>query len=251
MNCRFVRRELHAYLDSELSPRILSEMERHIEGCGECRTAVQESRQVQWLLRNRVCLPESAAAKMRRNLEQRRNRAILATVLEQLDDVRIYWRDLDRRFLWSRISGVPLTMILFALLMVHFVPSEIEDFFMSAQDNGITVPVITLHSLSASEEALPLVRTAHLRQERSELIGLIDAAWKLPYEDSLSLVAEINPQGRAQIENILEYPKNPKLLQAFDTALRGSRFANGRGLDKTMVFLSFHKIDVYESARGL
>jgi hypothetical protein len=251
MNCRFVRREMHAYLDSELAPRILSAIERHLESCQECQAAVQESRQVRSLLRLRVSLPEASGAKMRRYLEKRRGGAILPAVLERLDDVRIYWRDLDRRFLWSRISGVPLTMALFALLMAQFVPSQIEDFFMSAHDNGISVPVIALQTHSSAGDVSPLVRTAHLRQERNDVIGLISTAWKLPYEDSLSLVAEINPQGRAQIENVLEYPKNPKLLQAFDTALRGSRFANGRGLDKTMVFLSFHKIDVYESARGL
>ena len=68
---------------------------------------------------------------------------------------------------------------------------------------------------------------------------------------SLSLVAEITPEGFAKIGDILEYPKSQDLLKAVGLTLSGGQFqaASAQNLDQSFVIYSFQKVDVYE--RGL
>ena len=79
------------------------------------------------------------------------------------------------------------------------------------------------------------------------------AVWKIPFEDSLSLVAKITPDGSAEIGDVLEYPKSPDLLEAVELTLSGGQFqtVNAQNLDDTFVIYSFQKVDVYENPWGL
>jgi hypothetical protein len=74
----------------------------------------------------------------------------------------------------------------------------------------------------------------------------MDTAWRLPYEDSLSLVAEINEEGYAEIGDVLEYPKSQKLFDAVDRALRNSQFVASDTRSRSRVIFSFQKIDVWD-----
>ena len=86
-----------------------------------------------------------------------------------------------------------------------------------------------------------------VRYQTGELDDLMNAVWKMPFEDSLSLVAEIGPEGFVQIGSVLEYPRSPMLLDAVDLTLRGSRFeiAASHDLDSPFMIYSFQKVDVY------
>ncbi len=81
----------------------------------------------------------------------------------------------------------------------------------------------------------------------------MSAVWKIPFEDSLSLVATITPEGSAKIGDVLEYPKSPDLLEAVELTLSGGQFQteNAQNLDDSFVIYSFQKVDVYENRRGL
>ncbi len=76
----------------------------------------------------------------------------------------------------------------------------------------------------------------------------MSAVWKMPFEDSLSLVAAITPEGSAEIGDVLEYPKSQELLRAIALTLRSSQFqtAGAHRLDHPFVIYSFQKVDVYE-----
>jgi hypothetical protein len=77
----------------------------------------------------------------------------------------------------------------------------------------------------------------------------MDAAFRLPYEDSLSLVAEITPEGHARIGGVLEYPKSDELFNAADLALRSTQFVADYPRSRPCVIFSFQKIDVWEENR--
>ena len=44
MNCRGLIREISAYLDGELGPELLADIERHLERCKDCRLVVDTTR---------------------------------------------------------------------------------------------------------------------------------------------------------------------------------------------------------------
>ena len=95
-----------------------------------------------------------------------------------------------------------------------------------------------------------MVLNVEVVQDRSELLDLVDTAWRLPYEDSLVLVAEIKPEGHAEIDSVLKSPRSYALLDAVGTTLRGSQFKEVGKLASPFFIYSFQKIDVYEQ-RGL
>lgn len=44
MNCKGVIRELSNYLDGELEPAVLQELERHLEQCEDCQLVVDQTK---------------------------------------------------------------------------------------------------------------------------------------------------------------------------------------------------------------
>ncbi len=134
----------------------------------------------------------------------------------------------------------PLSILL--LVLMHFSPLSMQ---------GMTYPVLNrLGSPSSGFEQLVITHPP-VRQQQGPLDGLMDTAWKIPYEDSLSLVAEITPEGYAQIDDILEYPKNQELLEAVDLTLRCTQFETRHHLSRPFVIYSFQKIDVYGDQKGM
>ncbi len=55
--CRELVGHLSAYLDGELEPRLLSHLERHLDGCSDCRACASEIRATIRLIRERAYLP--------------------------------------------------------------------------------------------------------------------------------------------------------------------------------------------------
>ena len=99
----------------------------------------------------------------------------------------------------------------------------------------------------------PTTTQVLVRYRSDQLDELMNTVWKMSFEDSLSLVAEIGPEGFAQIENVLVYPRSPTLLNAVDLTLRGSRFeiTTSHNLESPFMIYSFQKVDVYEDRQGL
>jgi anti-sigma factor RsiW len=57
--CRELVGHLSAYLDGELEPRLLSQVELHLDGCSDCRACASEIRATIRLIRERAYLPVS------------------------------------------------------------------------------------------------------------------------------------------------------------------------------------------------
>ena len=99
----------------------------------------------------------------------------------------------------------------------------------------------------------PIIAHVSVHYRGTEIEDLMRAVWKIPFEDSLSLVAKITPEGSDEIGDVLEYPKSPDLLKAVERTLRGGQFqtVSAQNLDDSFVIYSFQKVDVYENRRGL
>jgi len=139
----------------------------------------------------------------------------------------------------SRLAAVPLTAAFFFLLISQFPVLSLE---------AIKFPVLSMQGWTTSPEVEPIsTQIFATRQGQTRFQELMDTAWRLPYEDSLSLVAEITPEGHARIGGVLEYPKSNELFNAADLALRSSQFVSvGQTESQPYVLFSFHKIDVWE-----
>ncbi len=76
MNCRSVVRELSSYLDGELDPGLVAEVERHLNHCEDCRVVVDTTKKTIEIFCNStpLPLPEDVRNRLHQALEKRLRR---------------------------------------------------------------------------------------------------------------------------------------------------------------------------------
>lgn len=242
MNCNQFLQRIHEFLDGELPPRDFSAFREHVENCQGCRQRHDEFQWVKQLPFQR--LSPTLQRQLWKGVHNTRTQTWWDRSVQIWDSWRTLWRDLDRLMVWSRLAAVPLTLAFFAAIILQVEPFHLQ------QWTGPMMVTLSPASRSTTEATTTQVQ---VRYRGDELDDLMNTVWKMPFEDSLWLVAEVGPEGYAQIENVLEYPRSPTLLDAVDLTLRGSRFeiATSQHLDSPFLLYSFQKVDVYEDSRGL
>jgi hypothetical protein len=242
MTCQYVRERIHDYLDGELPANQASTLEVHLEHCEICSNELEDLRWTRHLLSGRERLPQPACEYILRQVNLRAGTSWKSWFLEQWSDMISYWRDLDRPILWSKLSAVPVTVGFFVMILMQFPLVSVQEW---------TYPAFTIRQLPSSVFSESLLTQVQARHTSAEIGDLMSAAWKIPYEDSLSLLAEITPEGNAEIGHVLEYPKSQTLLQAVDDTFRSARFQTAQSrhqrkhVNRAVVIYSLQKIDVY------
>ena len=243
MSCQELRQRIHEFLDGELSPQDFSAFKEHVKECAGCQRYYDEFSWLQEALSFQR-LPQSVQEELWKRVKIRVERSSETRILELWDNFRTVWRDLDRRVLWSKLTAAPVTLAFFVAILAQFGQVNLQD---------RTDPMMATLSPASSPITGPLITQVSVRYRSTEIEDLMSAVWKIPFEDSLSLLATITPEGYAEIGDVLEYPKSQDLLRAVDLTLRGSQFqtASAQPLDHPFVIYSFQKVDVYEDPRGL
>lgn len=243
MNCEKFRQKIHEFLDGELPPKDTAACSEHLDQCGQCR---REHDEFSWV---KEALPfqrlsRSVGEQLWRRVESRLEGTSWIKAADLWDSCRSFWRDLDRRVLWSKLAAAPVTLAFFVFIVAEFGAVKLQPW---------AYPMMATLSPASGSTTGPVTTQVPVRYSSAQMDDLMSAVWKIPFEDSLSLVAEITPEGWAQIENVLEYPKSQALLRAVDLTLRGSHFEmlTAKNLDNPFVIYSFQKVDVYEDHRGL
>ncbi len=231
MTCRDFVENIHAFLDVRLSAREMATFDSHMQSCSRCRRVYHQYVQIQQMVVERSHLPGASSKAILRQLHGKDWKALWSRLC---DRVWTWIRDLDRRLVYLRASTAPFALGLFLILLAQFAPADTERLAFMAIE-----PQLPSHSL-------PRVLNVEVRQKQPEFDAMLQTAWRLPYEDSLSLVAEVQPEGRLQVEGILEYPKSNDLLNAVRAALNTSYLEKAAGLSNSVLIFSFQKIDVYE-----
>jgi len=241
MTCQELRQQIHDFLDGELPPRDFAAFNEHVKQCAGCQRYQDE---FSWL-KNALSverLSQSAQEMLWKRVRLRVERNWKTRILELGDLLRTCWRDLDRGVLWSKLTAAPVTLVVFAMILTQF-----------GQDSLHEYPMLATLAPTSSPLSRPVITQVSVQYQGTEFEDLMTAVWKIPFEDSLSLVAKLTPEGSAKIGDVLEYPKSPDLLEAVELTLSGGQFQTVRAqnLDDTFVIYSFQKVDVYENPRGL
>jgi hypothetical protein len=241
MTCQELRQQIHDFLDGELPPRDFAAFNEHVKQCAGCQRYQDE---FSWL-KNTLSverLSQSAQEMLWKRVRLRVERNWKTRILELGDLLRTSWRDLDRGVLWSKLTAAPVTLVVFAMILTQF-----------GQDSFHEYPMLATLAPTSSPLSRPVIAQVSVHYQGTEFEDLMTAVWKIPFEDSLSLVAKITPDGSAEIGDVLEYPKSPDLLEAVELTLSGGQFqtVSAQNLDDTFVIYSFQKVDVYENRRGL
>ena len=241
MNCQELRKQIHEFLDGELPPRDFAACNEHVKQCAGCQRYQDE---FSWLkdAHSFQHLSQSAQEELWKRVKLRVERDWEKRILELGENLRTFWRNLDRGVLWSKLTAAPVTLAFFAMILTQFGQANHQDY-----------PMMVTLSPPSSPLSRPVIAHVSVHYRGTEIEDLMSAVWKIPFEDSLSLVAKFTPDGSARIRDVLEYPKSPDLLEAVGLTLSGGQFqaTSPQSLDDSFVIYSFQKIDVYEIPRGL
>ena len=236
MYCQEVSQKLNQFVDGEMSPFEARVVERHLHDCPLCDRHLSELQLIRGALSSPVYLPEGSRKRMRHTLITRAHRRWSDYPSIFLRKFLTTLRDMDPQSALCRLSAFPVSLgFLFVLAsQLPRLPVQHWTFPVYASD---------LDSPTTSSRPPVLVQVLQSNQRINELL---DTAWRIPYEDSFSLVAEISPEGNARIGNILEYPKTMELLYAVDLTLQESQFEGTSEMSNAFMIYSFQKVDVYE-----
>ncbi len=238
MRCNTFRLQIHEFLDERLPGQEVNAMETHLLHCARCAKFHREFAVVRQLLAQRAHFPVSAARTMLASIRGSR----VGWLQQAWSGLAGSWQhrsDWDWSVLLSRAAATPFALVLFLFVLFQFVPARTESL------SFVLIPV------SSTNSPIHAIVSVQARGDRRELRELMNTAWKLPYEDSLSLVAEVHSEGKVEIDSVLEYPKSPALLNAVHATLRASLLDSGHSGPNRLLIFSFQKIDVYEDERGL
>ncbi len=242
LSCQDVLKNIHEYLDGELSAIQAADFELHLGQCQECRVEVDDLAFVRQTLAVKEHLPDAAEARIWKEVHQKIGVVWYDWACGLYDGIRTYWRDLDRITVWTRVSAVPVTLAFFVVILLQFPLVVIQEW---------TYPAFTMKRMPSSVFSEALVTQIQARHTPAEIDEIMTAAWKLPYEDSFTVLAQVTAEGHAEIEDVIEYPKSHDLLQAVDDTLQKTEFQTARNTAKPLVIYSFQKIDVYSDRPGL
>ncbi len=236
MNCHEVSHKLSQFVDGEMSPFEARDVQRHLEDCPLCEHHLSELQLIRGALSSPVYLPEGSRRRMRHTLITRVHQKWSDYPPILLGKFLTTLRDLDRQSALCRLSALPVSLVFLFILASQLPRLPVQHW---------TFPVYTSGSVSPTTSSRPPVLVQVLQSDQ-RISELMDTAWRIPYEDSFSLVAEISPEGNAQIRNVLEYPRSMELLNTVDLTLRESRFEGTSEMSNAFLIYSFQKVDVYE-----
>ena len=236
MYCQEVHEKLNQFVDGELSAFEARVVQRHVGDCPQCGHHLNELELVRRALSSPVYLPDGSRKRMRQALLTWTRRRWSDYPSDFLRNLLTALRDLDRRSALCRLSALPVSFVFLCALASQLPRLPVQQW---------TFPVHASELDSPATSGRPPVLVQVL-QSNASVNELVDTAWKIPYEDSFSLIAKISPEGNARIESILVYPKTMELLHAVDLTLRESHFDGTSEMSNAFLIYSFQKVDVYE-----
>lgn len=237
MRCEDFRPRIHEFIDSYLSASEMALMEAHRKGCDRCNEHLQEIQFVSRAVSEKIHLPEASARAILGRAAATNRLFVIRWLLLLKTKWVDFWRDLEPGCLWARASALPISAVFLSLLFGTLAPIRVE---------RLAYMIVSTPPWTVENSGTPVVINVDVVQRSGELADLVDTAWRLPYEDSLSLVAEIKPEGHAEIDSVLEFPRSSALMDAVGSTLRESQFEEVGGLASPFLIYSFQKIDVYE-----
>ena len=236
MYCHEVSQKLSQFVDGEMSRFEARVVQRHLEDCPLCDRHLNELQLIRGALSSPVYLPEGSRKRMRHTLITRARRRWSGYPSIFLRNFLATLRHLDRQSALCRLSAFPVSLVFLFVLASQLPRLPVQHW---------TFPVYASDLNSPTTSSRPPVLVQGF-QSNASINELMDTAWRIPYEDSFSLVAEISPEGNAQIGNVLEYPKTMELLNAVGLTLQESQFEGTSEMSNAFFVYSFQKVDVYE-----
>jgi hypothetical protein len=268
MSCDAVRYSLSLYVDDGLTPDERDACYQHLEVCPVCRAHVDELRSLRSGLANlsRPAPPadlvpaiNAALATKAAELRARRN----DTTVDRVNDWALRWlQPRPMRYAFSSLASIFIFTLVFAALRPHMIALHeatlaFDQVQITTMPDDVFVKGFDI-SKPISPESYAALRTPYNAESPSLNPGgsLAMLSWdpshqsRTASQDDMVIVADVFTNGSASLANVVQAPRDRRMLQEFENALRRDAAFVPASLDRrpeTMrVVFSVQRVDVHE-----
>jgi anti-sigma factor RsiW len=266
MSCDGIQYSLSLYVDDGLTPAERNACYRHLEVCPVCRAHVDQLRSVRSALAvlstpappaDLVPAINAALATKTAELRDRRN----AATIDRFNDWAVKWlQPRPMRYAFSSLASIFIFTAVFAALRPHMIALR-EATLAFEQVQLTTVPYDPLDTnyditKPISPESYAALRTPYNSESPSLNPGgaLAMLSWEpreqngTSRQDDMVIVADVFTNGAASIANVVQAPRDRRMLRDVANAMRQDAAFVPASLDKrpeTMrVIFSVQRVDV-------
>ena len=267
MSCDAIQNSLSLYVDDGLTSTERDACYQHLEVCPVCRARVDQLR----IVRNGLAMLSkpappaelvsainAALATKAAELRARRN----DTTIDRVNDWALRWlQPRPMRYAFSSLASIIVFTAVFAALRPHMIALH-EATIAFDRLQMTTVPddlVITGYDITKpiSSESYAALRTPYNSQSPSLNPGgaLAMLSWEVPShesgpQDDMIIVADVFTDGSASLANVVQAPRDRRVLQELENALRQDAAFVPASLDRRpqsmRVVFSVQRVDVHE-----
>lgn len=269
MNCDAVRYSLSLYVDDGLTSDERDACYQHLEVCPVCRAHVDELRNLRSGLANlarpvppadMVPAINAALATKVAELRARRN----ATAVDRVNDWALRWlQPRPMRYAFSSLASIFIFTLVFAALRPHMIALReaslaFDQVQFSTMPNELFVADLDI-SKPISPESYAALRTPYNTESPSlnpgGSLALLSWEHSTPQngartQDDMVIVADVFTNGSASLANVVQAPRDRRMLAEVENALRKDAAFVPASLDRrpeTMrVIFSVQRVDVHE-----
>lgn len=270
MNCDEIQRSLSLYVDDGLTVETRLMCNQHLEVCPVCRAHIAELRTLRSSLASlsKPVAPADLVASINvrvavKAAEQRARHH--ATTIDRVNEFALKWlQPRPMRYAFSSLASIIIFTAVFAALRPHMI--ALREATLAFEQFQIAVPsddpVLARYDITKaiSPESYAALRTPFNAESPSLNPGgaLVMLGWRVDHwhaaregDDDMVIVADVFTNGSASIADVMHAPKDRRMLQEFEQALRKDAAFVPAVLDRrpeTMrVVFSVQRVDVHEN----
>jgi hypothetical protein len=247
MLCRKVLSLLSEYIDEVLDPDAAIQVFQHLDRCESCRKESESLSTIRQKLRSlpAVQAPQCLRGLIQIRLSVGRKESMIASIRNVLERRWSIIRTTEGIWYWTRALGTVTSAFFFLLICSVVTPYYLimerpsAELMPRSTDYRNQVVVSTQKKFGMNPVRCPDSRTdpalnglyfLELGQDVSD------------NDDNLSVLVTVDPDGAGQIQNVIEYPKNKKLLSRVNAMITTARYRpgskNGQAVSSKMVIMN-------------
>ena len=251
MECKKFELMASAYLDRRLTDAEMVAYRAHLSACGDCRLHLDEVEQASLMLRE-LQSPESP-----RELHGYVMREVASRVRKEISLAQraLAWLTRFNPRLVAYSTGSVISALLFTLVFSGFRPIPVPA--VEANETALIFPVVSgsereYHSYNNLPQDKDSATEEHYYQlprvlDNSALVSFSHIVYCKPGNEAMSAMVEVDPDGRAQLIDVLNAPKDPYIVEQLWWTLRSRTFqpatVSGHPVP-TRIIMFVEKVDV-------
>jgi len=272
MSCDDIQQSLSLYVDDGLTADERLTVYQHLEVCPVCRARAGELRNLRSSLAM-LSTPTPPAdlvpainTALAAKVAERRAR-LNATTMDAVNDWALKWlQPRPMRYAFSSLASIIIFTAVFAALRPHMIALReatlaFEQVQLTTVPDDLSVAGYDIYDITKpiSPESYAALRTPYNTESPSLNPGgaLAMLSWEprelhesAKGEDDMMIVADVFTNGSASLANVMQAPRDRRMLQDFERALRQDAAFVPASVDRrpeTMrVVFSIQRVDVHE-----